>query len=184
MTDFDALYTQDPDPWRVATSWYERRKLAVLLAALPRESYATGWETGCGPGITTTALLDRVEHLTASDASEVAVGLARRRCGDRADLHVSSLPASPLAEPVELVVAAELLYYVADLPAALATLWSACRPSGHLAFVHWAHHPHDTRLSGAQVHARVADLASARGAHRLVTHAEPDFLLDVYEVAA
>lgn len=184
MTDFDALYAQDPDPWQVATSWYERRKLAVLLASLPRESYATGWETGCGPGITTAALLDRVTHLTASDASEVAVGLARQRCGDRADLHVSALPESPLSEPVELVVATELLYYVPDLPAALATLWAGCRPGGHLVFAHWSHHPHDTRLSGSQVHALVADLAAARDSRRLVAHAEPDFLLDVYEAAA
>ena len=42
--DFDAMYDADPDPWEVETSWYERRKLAVHLASLPRERYATAWE--------------------------------------------------------------------------------------------------------------------------------------------
>ena len=34
--DFDAMYDADPDPWEVETSWYERRKLAVLLHRLWR----------------------------------------------------------------------------------------------------------------------------------------------------
>jgi trans-aconitate methyltransferase len=114
----------------------------------------------------------------------VAVGLARDRCGDRAELHVSALPACPLAAPVDLVVAAEVLYYADDVPAALAALWAGCRPGGHLAVLHWAHAPHDTRLSGPQVHAMVADQAADRGAARLVGHVEPGFLLDVYEAAA
>ena len=56
IPDFDALYRADPDPWEVGSSWYERRKLSVLLASLPRQHYAVAWEPGCGPGLTTTAL--------------------------------------------------------------------------------------------------------------------------------
>jgi hypothetical protein len=43
VPDFEAMYRRDEDPWRVETSWYERRKLAVLLASLPRERYRRGW---------------------------------------------------------------------------------------------------------------------------------------------
>ena len=40
MTDtgvFDELYRQSADPGGTTTRWYERRKRAVLLAALPLE---------------------------------------------------------------------------------------------------------------------------------------------------
>ncbi len=112
--DFDAIYGANPDPWQVGTSWYERRKLAVLLASLPRERYPTGWEPGCGPGFVTAALAGRVDDLVATDGSRVAVRLARQRCR-RADIRVSELPEVPLGTPVELVVVAEFLYYVPDL---------------------------------------------------------------------
>ena len=36
---FDAWYRDDPDPFGVRTRWYERRKLAVLLAALQHPRY-------------------------------------------------------------------------------------------------------------------------------------------------
>ena len=32
---FEALYAADPDPWRFATSAYEREKYTATLAALP-----------------------------------------------------------------------------------------------------------------------------------------------------
>jgi hypothetical protein len=38
---FDRLYGQDPDPWRFATSDYERAKYAATVAALPRERFAS-----------------------------------------------------------------------------------------------------------------------------------------------
>jgi len=38
IPDFESMYRADSDPWQVQTSWYERRKLAVLLASLPLSS--------------------------------------------------------------------------------------------------------------------------------------------------
>jgi hypothetical protein len=63
--DFEAIYAADPDPWQVESSWYERPKLAVLLACLPRERYRTGWEPGCGIGVATAALAHRVDRLVS-----------------------------------------------------------------------------------------------------------------------
>lgn len=40
---FEQMYQADPDPWQVASRWYERRKRDLLLAALPRERYAHGF---------------------------------------------------------------------------------------------------------------------------------------------
>ena len=81
LPDFDAMSGADADPWGFETSWYERRKLSVLLATLPRAPYARAWEPGCGPGVVSSALADRVDELVASDASTAAVALARRRPG-------------------------------------------------------------------------------------------------------
>ena len=40
----------------------------------------------------------------------------------------SDLPEVPLDAPVDLVVAAEFLYYLDDLAAGVAALWAACWP--------------------------------------------------------
>lgn len=185
--DFDALYRTDPDPWKVATSWYERRKSDVLLATLPHERYRRCWEPACGPGVTSARLLDRVEDLVASDASEVAVTLAEERLRDVPGRHavtLSALPGSPLAAPVDLVVVAECLYYLPDPAPALGTIWRAAAPGAHLVFLHWQGAPHDTRLSGPQVHDAVATFAAQRATARLVTVRDVGFLLDVYEVSS
>ena len=55
------------DPWRTRTSWYERRKLAVLLAALPAQRYRHAAEPGCGTGELTRLLATRCDAVTASD---------------------------------------------------------------------------------------------------------------------
>lgn len=185
VPDFDALYRSDPDPWRVADSWYEQRKRAVLLAALPQPHYATAWEPGCGPGITTAALAPRVDRLVATDGSAVAVDLARRRCAGLPGVEVarSMLPERPEGR-FALVVAAEFLYYLADLDAGLSALAEASAPGAHLAFVHWAHRPHDGHLSGADLHARLRSWGERLGAEVLVTHRDRDFVLDVLELPA
>lgn len=183
LPDFDALYSSDPDPWRVASSWYERRKRSLLLASLPRESYDTAWEPGCGPGLTSQALATRVGSLVASDVSSVAVALARGRCRGLPNVEciVSALPEVPFDGVVDLVVAAEFLYYVGQLDAALDALWSRLARAGHLVVMHWAHHPHDAFRSGPGMHATIERDAAARGAERLVSHVDADFVLDVYE---
>jgi SAM-dependent methyltransferase len=184
--DFDALYAADEDPWRVETSWYERRKRAVLMASLPREQYASAWEPGCGTGVTTIALAPRVGSLVSSDLSEVAVDAARQRCSSLPHVRcvVSALPDVPFDGVVNLVVAAEFLYYVDDLEAALQAVWSRLAPGAHLVVMHWAHHPHDAFRSGPATHAKIASYAEGRGARPGVAHIDEDFLLDVYEARA
>ncbi len=182
--DFDAMYTADDDPWEVASSWYERRKLEVLLATLPREHYDRAWEPGCGPGLVSTRLADRVGELVASDSSTAAIGLARRRLGVPAHVRFvrSQLPEVPLEGTVDLLLVAEFLYYVPDLPGALDALWSATAPGTQVVFLHWAHRPHDAHRSGPEMHARIYLDSQRRDAVKIVSHTDQDFLLDVYEV--
>ena len=182
--DFEAMYAADPDPWSVQTSWYERRKLAVLLAALPRERYRRAWEPGCGIGVGTAALADRTNDLVASDGSSRAVAATRDRTAVMPHVRVveSDLPEVPLDAPVDLVVAAEFLYYLDGLAAGVTALWAACAPGAHLACVHWARHPHDGYLSGVQLHGLLRLSATERGARHLVDHRDDDFVLDVFEL--
>lgn len=181
--DFEAMYRADHDPWHVESSWYERRKLAVLLASLPRERYRRAWEPGSGPGVTSQALAARVDDLVASDGSPTALELAHRREGMPPHVRFvrSTLPEVPLPGAVDLVVVAEFLYYLHDRPAALDAVWSACEPGGHVVFLHWAHLPHDGFVSGPRLHADIGLDSESRGAAHLVGHVEQDFLLDVYE---
>ncbi len=182
VPDFDELYSRDPDPWSLQTSWYERRKLAVLLACLPRERYARAWEPGCGIGVTTRALAERTDHLVASDSSAVAARIAQRRCEDLTHVEVRHGSLTEGADgPVDLVVAAEFLYYLPDLKVALDSLWRTLASEAHLAVVHWRRHPHDAYLSGAALHELVAADAAVRGARALVSHRDDEFGLDIYE---
>ena len=184
MPDFDAMYTDDDDPWDVETSWYERRKLQVLLATLPREHYDRAWEPGCGPGVVSARLADRVGDLVASDSSQIAMALARRRPGlpPHVRFVCSKLPEVPLEGTVDLLLVAEFLYYVPDLPQALDALWSACAPGTHVVFLHWAHRPDDAHRGGPEMHARIFLDSQRRKAVKVISHADQDFLLDVYEV--
>jgi len=184
--DFDAMYRADSDPWRVESSWYERRKLAVLLSSLPREHYHRAWEPGCGPGVVSEALAARVDDLVASDSSETAIALALARPAAPANVRYvcSELPEVPLKGVVDLVVVAEFLYYARDLDAALDSLWSVCAPGTHLVFLHWAHRPHDAFRGGPAMHAEISLDSLHRQATKVISHTDQDFLLDVYEVTA
>lgn len=180
--DFDRVYREDADPWRVTTSAYERRKSAILLASLPDERYERAWEPGCGVGALSRDLAPRVGQLVASEASAVAVALAADRCAGLPHVQVrhSALPEVPLPGPFDLVVAAEFLYYLPDLAGALEALWASLRPGGHLATVHWRHDAHDLFLPGAALHDHLVRDASDRGALHLVHHLDVHFTLDIF----
>jgi trans-aconitate methyltransferase len=184
--DFEARYVDEGDPWHVETSWYERRKLRVLLASLPKERYRSAWEPGCGIGVATEALAARVDSLVATDPSPSAIEktAARVQGYPHVGARVSALPSAAVPKPVELVVVAEFLYYLEDPASALEVLWDSCAPGAHLVLLHWAHHPHDAYRSGEQTHRDVAAFTEERGATRVVAHLDADFRLDIYEVPA
>ena len=134
-------------------------------------------------GLTTSALAERTDEVLATDVSETAVALAGERTRDLPGVHVlrSDLPAVPFEGTVDLVVVAEFLYYVPDLGGALDVLWSVCEPGGHLAVMHWAHHPDDAFRGGPAMHAQIRLDCVRRQARSVLSHVDEDFLLDVYE---
>lgn len=78
----DRLHAAEADPWLADSSGYERRKRALLLAALPRDSFRAGLEIGSSTGALAADLAGRCGRLLVVDASEHAVAAARERCAD------------------------------------------------------------------------------------------------------
>jgi SAM-dependent methyltransferase len=107
------MYAADPDPWRFATSAYERDKYTATLAALPRRRFVSALEVGCSIGVFTRELARRCDRLLAVDVAEAALAHARATC---ADGHVvfknARVPQEWPPGRFDLVVLSEVLYYL------------------------------------------------------------------------
>ena len=177
--DFDRLYADGGDPWEVTNSWYERRKYALTLAALPRERYRNGLELGCGFGAMSGLLHERCDRLTAVDGSATAIGRARSHFAGTEGLRFEHavLPHEMPPVAVDLIVVSELLYYLspAELDELLDRLVGALEPGGDLVAVHFfSRNP--LSYDGMEVHPRLR--ARPELVH-VVTHEDEGFLLDV-----
>ncbi len=186
MTDliehFDQLHAADEDPWKVTTSWYERRKRAITMAALPRERYRNAFEPGCSIGALTELLAPRCDHLLALDAAPAAVDRCRARTGGVANVTVAQgrLPNDWPDTRFDLVVLSEVLYYLAadDVAATVDRAVAALEPGGHLVAVHWLQVADDFRTPGVEVHRTITGRPELTG---LATYRDDDFRLDVLE---
>jgi SAM-dependent methyltransferase len=179
---FDRLYGASADPYGVRTRWYEARKRAVLLAALPHPRYARAYEPGCGAGELTAELALRCDDLLASDFSPGALASARERTASLANVRIAShvLPGDwPASEgPFDLVVFSEIGYFLdADAMRAVAQRCDdVLARDGVLVACNWRPDFDARALSTEAVHAALAAIGMARTVH----HVEDDFLLDVW----
>ena len=188
VPDFDALYRDQGDPWRVGSSRYEQRKLDLVLACLAQPRYAAAWDPACGTGHLVRRLAERCDRVLATDGSTEAVALARRAC---AGLGTVVAKRHRLPEPLpadwpagfDLVVLGEFLYYLADADrSATVELVSAlAAPTAELLAVHWRHAPHDAWLSGAAVQAEVVARLTRSGWVHRTRHRDPDFGIDTLQ---
>ncbi len=138
---FERLYKDDPDPWRFATSGYEREKYAATVAALPQAHFARGFEVGCSIGVLTRQLAARCDRLVAVDVAETALAQARARCADLGQVTFARM-AVPGEWPdgrFDLVLFSEVLYYLGlDGIAEAARRTLAClEPGGAVLLVNW-----------------------------------------------
>ncbi len=187
VPDFDSLYRADPDPWRVRSSFYEQRKLQVVLATLGAARYASAWDPACGVGELAARLAPRATRVLATDASAEAVSLTRTRCQDLSEVTVRrlALPTEPAAGSFDLVVISEFFYYLtaADRRAALTMIDAQLGPDGELVSLHWRHKPHDAHLSGAEVQLEIGRQLQPLGWRPVVRHDDRDFVLTTFERA-
>jgi cyclopropane fatty-acyl-phospholipid synthase-like methyltransferase len=178
---FEEIYAGSPDPWGLATRWYEARKYAISLALLPEEYYYDAFEPGCSIGMFSQMLAPRCDRLLSCDVAENAVRSAALRTASWRNVQVQRrvIPHDWPAGGFDLIVFSEFLYYFAgdELHQVLDLAVAALRPSGSLLAVHWRHPVADYPRSGDDVHRA---LAGRPGLARLVDHREPDFLAEVY----
>ncbi|MEU4243349.1 methyltransferase domain-containing protein [Actinoplanes sp. NPDC026619] len=178
---FEQMYAADPDPWSFETRWYDARKHALTVDALPNRRYRSGFEPGCSTGMLTARLADRCETLLAVDAVPAAVEAAAARVADRPNVTVRAarMPLDWPEETFDLIVLSELGYYFADadLDTLLGRLDASLAAGGDLVAVHWRWPVEEHARSGDEVHAA---LAKVPGLHRLARHEEADFLLEVF----
>ncbi|WP_426564951.1 PIG-L family deacetylase [Angustibacter sp. McL0619] len=176
----DLYHREGPDPWGLAERWYEQRKRALLMAALPRPRFRRVFEPGCSIGMTTAALAERCDEVLALDPVAAAVDEARRRTGAMANVQVQRgrVPADWPPGAFDLVVLSEIGYYCSahDLALLARRCVDSLDPDGVLAICHWRHPASDHLAPGDHVHQVLRDRT---GLTSLVQHIEEDFLLDV-----
>jgi SAM-dependent methyltransferase len=179
---FEQLYGASTDPYGLRTRWYEQRKRAALLAALPHPRYRRAYEPGCGAGELTVELAARCDELVAGDFSPRALAAARERTAGLANvrLEVQVMPRDwpQSGPPFDLIVVSELGYFLeaAALKALVERCLASLAPNGVLVACDWRPDFAGRALPTDAVHAAF----DATGLARSVRHEEADFLLEVW----
>ena len=148
---FERLYAHDPDPWRFASSEYERDKYAATLAALPPRRFARAFEVGCSIGVLTRHLAERCDVLLGADVAEGALAQARERCAGLFHVKLSRMvvPQDWPDGRFDLILFSEVLYYLGlpGLHEAAARTLDGLAPGGCVLLVNWLG-PTDGACSG------------------------------------
>jgi SAM-dependent methyltransferase len=183
---FDGLYTAHADPYGSASRWYEVRKRAVLLAALPHRRYARAYAPGCGTGELVLDLCARCDYILASDFSAVALQRARERLQSATNVCVERhcIPRDwPVAvSPFDLIVISEVAPFLTtsamELVADLAV--ASLAPGGVLVNCDWRHAFAERTLGAEQAQTILEGGGLARVGH----YEDADFLLNVWSADA
>jgi 2-polyprenyl-3-methyl-5-hydroxy-6-metoxy-1,4-benzoquinol methylase len=153
---FESMYSENADPWRFATSQYERKRYEAILRAVVDRRFKSAFEPGCSIGVLTEQLAKHCDRVDAIDISPTAVKLAQMRCRQTSNAYITcdSLTHPIAADMFDLVVFSELGYYFAEqtLRDILFNLVSRVEPAGTMVASHWLGSSSDHLLSGDRVH--------------------------------
>lgn len=178
---FDQLFAGNDDPWAFRQRWYEQRKRAITLAALPRPRYRSIFEPGCANGELSAELATRCDRLLCCDTAAAAVTLARTRLSlfDHAEVRQSRLPGDWPNEQFDLIVLSEVGYYLdaGDLNQLIKQATQSLTADGQLLACHWRPPIDGCPLNARQVHDLLHEHLHLP---RLVLHQEADFLLELW----
>ena len=138
---FEQLYARDPDPWKFASSDYERDKYAATIAALPAPRFRRCFEAGCSIGVLTRQLAERCDAVLATDVADNALDQARVRCADLPGVRIERMVA-PGEWPegrFDLMIFSEVLYYLGTpgLHEAARKTVASLEPGGAVILVNW-----------------------------------------------
>ncbi|MBV8639084.1 MAG: class I SAM-dependent methyltransferase [Candidatus Eremiobacteraeota bacterium] len=177
---FVDLYRRESDPWKFASSPYERDKYAASLAVL-QPHYERALEIACSVGVFTRLLARRCGSLLAIDPSPEAVECARKRC---AHLHgvttrCGAVPDDYPEGMFDLVTFCEVGFYLVhdDLIETRDRIVASLRAGGQTLLVHWTPPVQGHAASAAEVHQAFALHPELRAvAHRDA----PTYTLDLF----
>ncbi|MGR3498977.1 MAG: class I SAM-dependent methyltransferase [Limimaricola soesokkakensis] len=145
----ERIYAVGDDPWSFRTSAYEQSKFRATCAALPRRTYRSVLELGCGNGELARHVAPRCAAYTGVDAVQTALDAARRAIPE-GRFHRLFLPAPLPGGDYDLLLLSEVLYFL-DPPglAALAQQIDRRWPAADLVCVTWLG-PSGNALQGAE----------------------------------
>ncbi|MGN6524164.1 MAG: SAM-dependent methyltransferase [Actinomycetes bacterium] len=177
---FDEMYARSPDPWSFQTRWYEHRKRALTLAALPQRRFTRCYEPGCSIGLLTHELALRCEEVIADDLHAGTVEAARLRNAEFAHVTVTQrrVPQEWPTGEFDLIVVSELAYYFDT--SERDRLWERVAASltadGVVVAVHWRPQVAEYPTNGDTVH---RELRACEKWHSLARYEDDDLMLDV-----
>ena len=178
---FQRIYADGPDPWGFETRWYETRKYALTVAALPRARYRRAFEPGCAIGVLTAKLAERCDELVASELMPEIAERARARVVGLAgvQVRVGAIPDSWPEGEFDLVVLSEVAYYLDErgFDLLLDRVGQSLTSDGHVVAVHWTGST-DYPRSGDLVH---EVLAAGPLLQSIAEYTEREFRLSVLE---
>lgn len=155
----DELHAAAEDPWGVDSRWYEERKRALVLAALPRRRFVRALEVGCSTGGLSAALAPRCGALVAIDASPHAAAGARVRltAHPHVEVRTGTVPEAWPEGGFDLVVVSEVGYFLSPvaLDEVLERIQGCLADDGVVVLCHWRHPVRGWVLDGPEVHQRV-----------------------------
>lgn len=138
---FERLYAIEADPWRFASSNYERAKYKATLDTLKDDRYEAVFEVGCSIGILTRMLAPNCESLLAVDVSRIALKRARRTCRGLGNVTIARMriPAEWPAEQFDLILFSEVLYFLdpKDIRTTAQKTLSSLSANGKVLLVNW-----------------------------------------------
>ena len=180
---FDAMFSASDDPWHFKTRWYESRKRALTLAALPAPRFGSAYEPGCANAELSLALAPRCDRLLISDGSPKAVEVARERTAHLGHVEVRQawIPQEWPDQQFDLIVLSEVAYYLAEaaLDFLAERILASMLPHASLLACHWRERIGGCTMSGDDVHARLADRLALP---HLVGYSDDDLRLDVWSL--
>ena len=146
---FDALYAADADPWRFATSDYERDKYKATLDVIAGLSPGRIFEVGCSIGVLTRQIARLGGSVLSVDVAEAALAGARARCAglENVELRRMQVPGAWPDGVFDLILLSEVLYYLsdADLVATASAARDGLAARGSILLVHYVkptNYPH------------------------------------------
>ncbi|WP_174286691.1 class I SAM-dependent methyltransferase [Sphingomonas bacterium] len=141
LDGFDAKFTDNADPWATFTDADEALKRSAILHAIGPGPMGRVLEVAAGNGSNSAAIAPRTLRLDATEATASGTALVARAIrfrGARARASQLSVPGRLPRDRYDIVVVAELLYYLSPIAMAQTArdVAAVLRPGGKLVLAH------------------------------------------------